>query len=230
MCSQECMAKMKILCLNTVQGLFRDAFDRFSSEMAGRSLTSTLDRLGVASTEGTSSHPIASDLSGLSTKPGTSKGNLDHQKRSKSVDHYQGASTSFDHCQRASTSYDKCQGASTSFDDPNNNDGNCLNCSSDEHPANDQNCQNQLNNQLVGQFDGQSSGQQSGQSSGSQALASRCGGDRRSLSQLVLCNLMQNLVDTINEQCVKQLPGQMKAEKKRRKRKRKRKKSKANEM
>lgn len=204
MCSQECMAKMKILCLNTVQVLFKDAFDRFSSDMVSRNLTKPLNdpESGSGAEGALRSHPIASgselSSSGLSAKPDASKSKLDHQQ---STD---------------------CQRASTSFDDPNNNDGNCLNCPSDEHPANDQNCQNQLNNRLAGQLNSQQSGQQ--------VLASQFSGDRRSLSQLVLCNLMQNLVDTINEQCVKQLPGQLKGEKKKRKRKRKRKKSKASEM
>lgn len=206
------MAKMKILCLNTVQVLFQDAFDKFSSNLAGGS--SDLAKI-VDSTESESNANSKADSIGSDPNPS-------------------GLS--------ASQPTDCCQRASTSFDDPNNN---CLNCSSEyQMKDNDQNCQNQLNNQLnnqsnqlntqlVGQFRSQQSSQQSGQSNqqiGQQTNQTSQSVDRRSLSQLVLCNLMQNLVDTIKEQCVKQLPGQVKIEKKKRKRKRKRKKSKASEM
>lgn len=212
MCSQECMAKMKILCLNTVQVLFKDAFDKFANNMiSGGSpdLTKLLDenRLSAGMADSKSrSIDTHSDRSALSACK-------DHQP------------------------VDCCQRASTSFNDPN--------CSFDECPAvndNDQNCQNQLNNRLVSQFKGQQTNlpgqetnqqtiQQIGQPTGQQSSqVTNQPADRRSLSQLVLCNLMKNLVDAVNEQCVKQLPDLVKVEKKKRKRKRKRKKLKTIEM
>ena len=200
MCSQECMAKMKSICLNTVQVLFKDAFDRFSSNIASRN--SLPDRPGDEATAGV--HQAALSASKEATE--------------------------------------FCQRASTSFEHPNNNDRTCLDGAPDEYPApvdDDQNCQNQPNNRPTSQFRNQQSGHpanqqtnrsnthQTNQSAGQQSNQLQWPAERRSLSQLVLCNLMQNLVDAVNEQCVKQLPGQVQIEKKKRKRKRKRKKSKS---
>lgn len=146
MCSQDCLEKIKIVCLNTVQVLFKDAFDKFSTNMLNRNNNELLNLLN--STETTTSYP----------------------KAIKSLD-----------------------------------DQNDSNNEANDHSS-IQNYPNELNDKQLStpkiKFN----------------------------SQLVLCNLMQNLVDAINEQCIKQLPlNQIKSEKKKRKRKRKRKKLKSNE-
>lgn len=143
MCSQECLAKMKILCLNTVQLLFKDAFDKFSDNLSNHNLMNLFDQ---------NAHQL----------------NKVHQNEN------------FDH--KETTAIDALK-ATTSISDLNNNQ------------------QNLTNNQMTNLS------------------------NERTEHQMVLCNLMQNLVDTINEQCLKQLPKSMN-EKKKRKRKRKRKKSK----
>lgn len=159
MCSQECSAKMKILCLNTIQMLLKDAFDKFSSNLSANNITSNIME---------------------------SKINLNE------INAYLNARNESTIC--SSTSLEK-----PSTSNENQNSPSCSTSCTCE------NLQNQENNQLPNRE------------------------SKETIPQLIMCNLMQNLVDVINEQCLKQLPDQFKIEKKKRKRKRKRKKSKRND-
>lgn len=167
MCSQDCLAKMKLLCLNTVQVLLKDAFDKFSHNLTNQNLINLFE----SSTQFNNQTPVgqASICEQATTSVLNNRPDLTSQLESVDL---------------------KEEGHFT-LDLSNFNSSPVL-----TSLINNQNCQNQLNQ------------------------------NERSLPRLVLCNLMQNLVGAISEQCVKQLPASVTTEKKKRKRKRKRKKSK----